>query len=204
MSTNHSPTLPCPPERIDEFLSEPGAGAIEAAGGLAAPVGVLGAGGKMGLHVSAMLRRALDLAGRPEVPVYAISRFGSVHSREAFHRFGVQTLSADLLDPESLAALPDLGTVFFLAGIKFGTSDAPRELQRYNEEMPDMGIVLRGLQGKRFVEFEHLFDVTRGPPVMVVTFIAMLELARERLIEITQAEAFAPVYVRLAYEPAAA
>jgi segregation and condensation protein A len=39
---------------------------------------------------------------------------------------------------------------------------------------------------------------------MVVTFIAMLELARERLIEITQAEAFAPVYVRLAYEPAAA
>jgi len=65
-----------------------------------------------------------------------------------------------------------------------------------------MSIVLRGLQGKRFVEFEHLFDVTRGAPVMVVTFIAMLELARERLIEITQAEAFAPVYVRLAYEPA--
>ena len=67
-----------------------------------------------------------------------------------------------------------------------------------------MSIVLRGLQGKRFVEFEHLFDVTRGAPVMVVTFIAMLELARERLIEITQAEAFAPVYVRLAYEPAVA
>ena len=64
-----------------------------------------------------------------------------------------------------------------------------------------MGMVLRSLQGKRFVEFEHLFDVTRGAPVLVVTFIAMLELARERLIEITQAEAFAPVYVRLAYQP---
>ena len=36
---------------------------------------------------------------------------------------------------------------------------------------------------------------------MVVTFIAMLELARERLIEMTQAEAFAPIYVRLAYQP---
>ena len=105
---------------------------------MAAPVGVLGAGGKMGLHVSAMLRCALDAAGRPEVPVHAISRFGSVHSREAFHRFGVQTVSADLLDPASLAALPDLGTVFFLAGIKFGTSDAPHDLRRYNEEMPDM------------------------------------------------------------------
>jgi len=64
-----------------------------------------------------------------------------------------------------------------------------------------MGVVLRALQGKRFVEFEHLFDVTRGTPALVVTFIAMLELARERLIEITQAEAFAPVYVRLAYQP---
>ena len=65
-----------------------------------------------------------------------------------------------------------------------------------------MSIVLRTLQGRRFVEFPELFDPRRGPAVMVVTFIAMLELARERLIELTQAEAFAPIYVRLAYQPA--
>ena len=64
-----------------------------------------------------------------------------------------------------------------------------------------MSIVLRRLQGRRFVEFEELFDPSRGTPVLVVTFIALLELARERLLEITQAEAFAPIYVRLAYEP---
>jgi segregation and condensation protein A len=64
-----------------------------------------------------------------------------------------------------------------------------------------MSIVLRTLQGRRFVEFEELFDVSRGTQVLVVTFIAMLELARERLLEITQAEAFAPIYVRLAYQP---
>ncbi len=64
-----------------------------------------------------------------------------------------------------------------------------------------MAMVLRTLQGKRFVEFEALFEVSRGPQVLVVTFIAMLELARERLLEITQAEAFAPIYVRLAYQP---
>ncbi len=64
-----------------------------------------------------------------------------------------------------------------------------------------MSIVLRRLQGQRFVEFEQLFDVSRGQSVLVVTFIAMLELARERLLEITQAEAFAPIYVRLAYTP---
>ena len=61
---------------------------------------------------------------------------------------------------------------------------------------------VRRLQGQRFVEFEKLFDISRGAPVMVVTFIAMLELAKETLIEITQAEAFAPIYVRLAYSPA--
>jgi len=64
-----------------------------------------------------------------------------------------------------------------------------------------MTFVLRKLQDRRFAEFEELFDVGRGIPVVVVTFIALLELARESLIEITQAEAFAPIYVRLAYQP---
>ncbi len=64
-----------------------------------------------------------------------------------------------------------------------------------------MSIVLRRLQGKRFVEFGELFDPSRGSQVLVVTFIAMLELAKESLIELTQAEAFAPIYVRLAYTP---
>jgi segregation and condensation protein A len=64
-----------------------------------------------------------------------------------------------------------------------------------------MSIVLRRLQGQRFVEFQDLFDTRRGMPVLVVTFLAMLELSREQLIEVTQAEAFAPIYVRLAYSP---
>jgi segregation and condensation protein A len=65
-----------------------------------------------------------------------------------------------------------------------------------------MSMVLKKLQGRKFVEFEKLFDVTRGVPVLIVTFIAMLELAKETLIELTQAEAYAPIYVRLAYQPA--
>jgi segregation and condensation protein A len=61
--------------------------------------------------------------------------------------------------------------------------------------------ILRRLQTARFVEFADLFDTSRGVPVVVVNFIALLELAKETLIEITQAEAFAPIYVRLAYAP---
>ena len=65
-----------------------------------------------------------------------------------------------------------------------------------------MSIVLRHLQGRKFVEFENLFDASKGSPVLVVTFLALLELAKETLIEITQAEVFAPIYVRLAYTAA--
>ena len=64
-----------------------------------------------------------------------------------------------------------------------------------------MSLVLKRLQGQRFVEFQDLFEPARGLGVLVVTFLAMLELSRENMLELTQAEAFAPIYVRLAYTP---
>jgi segregation and condensation protein A len=51
--------------------------------------------------------------------------------------------------------------------------------------------------------FEDAIRSGNGVPVIVVNFIAMLELSRESLIEITQAEPYAPIYVRLAYTPSA-
>ncbi|HEX5683054.1 MAG TPA: ScpA family protein [Ideonella sp.] len=127
-----------------------------------------------------------------------------------------------------LDALPQLGRDFLRAQVTVEQSLAPRFPDVSVDELRDawadiikraklhqhhkisreqlsvreyMSVVLKRLQGQRFVEFQDLFDVTRGAPVMVVTFIAMLELARERLLELTQAEAFAPIYVRLAYTP---
>ncbi len=64
-----------------------------------------------------------------------------------------------------------------------------------------MSMILKSLQGARFVEFSELFDPSKGVPVVVVHFLALLELARESLIEITQASPFSPIYVRLAYVP---
>ena len=62
-----------------------------------------------------------------------------------------------------------------------------------------MGVILRRLRDSGgFVEFVDMFDPAEGAPVLVVHFLAMLELAREHLLELTQAEAFAPIYVRLA------
>jgi segregation and condensation protein A len=57
--------------------------------------------------------------------------------------------------------------------------------------------VLRLLQDAQFVAFEALFEPAEGVPVLVVTFLAILELGKETLIEITQQEAYAPIYVKL-------
>ncbi|MDP1527143.1 MAG: ScpA family protein [Rhodocyclaceae bacterium] len=63
-----------------------------------------------------------------------------------------------------------------------------------------MGLILRKLHGGSYIMFENLFEVTPGHTTvasMIVSFLAMLELARESLIEITQSEAMAPIYVKL-------
>lgn len=64
-----------------------------------------------------------------------------------------------------------------------------------------MTMILRSLHERRFAEFQDLFEPARGVPVVVVTFIALLELAKESLVEITQATAYAPIYVRLSFLP---
>lgn len=60
-----------------------------------------------------------------------------------------------------------------------------------------MAHLLRRLQGGRFMRFEDLFDPARGAPVLVVTLLALLELARESLVELVQEKAYAPIHVRL-------
>ena len=64
-----------------------------------------------------------------------------------------------------------------------------------------MTMILRHLRDAGgFVEFGDLFDPQQGAPVLVVHFLALLELAREHLLEVTQVEVFAPIYLRLSDE----
>ncbi|HUX90062.1 MAG TPA: ScpA family protein [Gallionellaceae bacterium] len=56
--------------------------------------------------------------------------------------------------------------------------------------------LIRQLRHGEFEAFENLFDVSGGIPQLVVTFIAILELAKESLVEITQTETLGKIYVR--------
>ncbi|MGA8049464.1 MAG: ScpA family protein [Burkholderiales bacterium] len=61
-----------------------------------------------------------------------------------------------------------------------------------------MSSIMRRLREHRVLEFTELFDPSRGVAVLVVNFLALLELARELLVQITQGDGFAPIYVKLA------
>ena len=129
------PELPCAPDAVDDFLSQPSAAVEATLARHPGPVLVLGAGGKMGLHLSAMVQRGLEAIGRRD-PVIAVSRFSTLRDRDDFESRGISTVACDLSDEAALKQLPEAPTVFFLAGVKFGTSAASDLLRRMNVEMP--------------------------------------------------------------------
>ena len=128
-------SLPCAPDKIDDFLSGPSAEVIAFVKSWQGTVLVLGAGGKMGLHLCLMLNTALSAAGA-KAKVIAVSRFQTLRDRGAFDDAGVTTIACDLAKPAEVAALPDAEVIYFLAGLKFGTSVAPELLHTMNVEVP--------------------------------------------------------------------
>ena len=59
-----------------------------------------------------------------------------------------------------------------------------------------MSQVLDKLQGKQFVPFVSLFTLEEGRLGVVVTFLAMMELIKEQLVEIVQTDNFGPIHVK--------
>jgi segregation and condensation protein A len=81
-----------------------------------------------------------------------------------------------------------------LARVRLNTHVKVRREQLSVREQ--MTHILRCLQSGEFVEFGKLFDVESGVQKLVVTFIAVLELAKEYLVEIQQRETLGNIYVR--------
>ena len=105
---------------LDEHLSRPHPAVVEMMGRLPGDLLVLGVGGKMGLSLAQAACRAAQEAGVNR-RVIGVSRFSDSQARERLEQAGVQTIVADLLDRQALAALPDAENVVYMAGRKFGT-----------------------------------------------------------------------------------
>jgi hypothetical protein len=108
--------------QLEEVLAQPSEADIDCVARLSEDVMILGAGGKMGPSLARRVHRAATKAGRGRRTI-AVSRFSSDTARSSLETEGIQTIACDLLDPDQIAALPQVPLVLFLAGRKFGTTD---------------------------------------------------------------------------------
>jgi segregation and condensation protein A len=115
----------------------------------------------------------------------------------------VWAASAELKDRKVVRLLPQVTLQEMLVAFKevvlrsemFAHHHIQRERLSVRERMGD---ILSALEQSSFVEFVHLFRAEEGRMGITVTFVAILELVREGLIDIVQAEPFAPLHVRAA------
>ncbi len=109
--------------------------------------------------------------------------------------------SADLVEKKSSRPLPQIAMQEMLLAFRdvvqraemFAHHHIRRERLSVRVRMSD---ILSNLERASFVEFVNLFKPEEGRMGVTVTFVAILELVREGLIEIVQTEAYAPIHVR--------
>lgn len=129
--------IPFTEQTLDDFITRPRSCALHATRGLKGDVLVLGAAGKMGLHLCLMLKRCFQQNGQNN-RVIAVSRFSTPDSRNQFEENDIGTIVCDLSNETELETLPDAANIWFTAGVKFGTSNQPELLHKMNIEMPTL------------------------------------------------------------------
>src|SRR5262245_63998996 len=111
-------------DQLDELLSEPTPAVMNALGNLDGDILILGVGGKMGPTLARMAVRAFQQAGVKR-RVIGVARFSNPELPAWLQKHGVQPLTADLLDPQQIATLPDAENGVEVAGLKVGFGGLP-------------------------------------------------------------------------------
>jgi nucleoside-diphosphate-sugar epimerase len=194
-------------QELEELLSRPNDADREMMGKLGGDLIILGAGGKMGPTLARRAKRAADEAGAA-CRVIAVSRYSSQGPRERLEEWGIETISADLLDREQLALLPDVANVIYMAARKFGSSGSEYLTWGMNAWLP--GIVAERYRQARIVAMSSgniypLMPVTSGgatetTPLVPVGEYGQSVMARERIFEFFSLRYGTPIVtVRLNY-----
>ncbi len=192
---------------LEELLSRPNEADLELMKRLDGPLVILGAGGKMGPTLARRAARAAQEAG-VNCRVIAVSRYSSEGARARLDQWGIETISADLLDREQLALLPDASNVIYMAARKFGSTGSEYLTWGMNAWLP--GIVAERYRTARIVAMSSgntypLVPVSSGgatesTPLIPVGEYGQSALARERIFEFFSVRNGTPVVlVRLNY-----
>ncbi|MCI0683912.1 MAG: NAD-dependent epimerase/dehydratase family protein [Gemmataceae bacterium] len=177
-------------DELEQLLSEPTQGVIDALRRLDGDIVLLGVGGKMGPTMARMAKRASELAGNKR-RVIGVSRFSSPNEESSLQRHGVDTIRCDLLDEAAVARLPDAPNVVFMTGMKFGSTGQESLTWAMNAYMPS--IVCKKYRASRIVAFStgNVYGLVpvagggsrEGDPPSPVGEYAMSCLGRERMFE---------------------
>jgi nucleoside-diphosphate-sugar epimerase len=145
---------------LEDILSKPTEATRKAVASLKGDIFVLGAGGKMGPTLAMMLKKAAD-----DKNIYAVSRFSERGVKTRLEEAGINTIEADLLDESSYSKLPKVENVFYLTGMKFGTTGQQPLTWALNSFLP--GMIARYYKNARIVAFSTgnvypLVDIKSG------------------------------------------
>ena len=175
---------------LEERLSRPTTADVSAMAELDGDLLILGAGGKMGPSLAALARRAADQA-KVEKRIIAVSRFADDGLRELLSSQKIETIACDLLEPGSLAKLPDIKNIIFMAARKFGTTGSAHLTWAMNTHLP--GLAAERYRDSRIVTFSTgnvypLQTVRQGGAVESTAVdpqgeYAQSALGRERMFE---------------------
>ena len=123
-------------EALDALLTAPPPDLVEMMARIDGDIIVLGIGGKMGLTLGVLARRAIEAAGVRK-SVIGVSRFSDPTGRDTLEAQGVETLSCDLLNRAAVDGLPRVENVIYMVGRKFGTKGAEPLTWASNVSIPD-------------------------------------------------------------------
>jgi segregation and condensation protein A len=127
---------------------------------------------------------------------------GDIDALERLERDVLQA-SADVVERPVVTKLPDITLkellVVFKEALARSTMFAHHHVRREPLSVRErMSTVLLRLQTERYIDFQRLFDPAEGRMGVTVTFLAILELVKESLVDIVQAEVFGPIHIRAA------
>jgi nucleoside-diphosphate-sugar epimerase len=137
-------------QQLEEVLSEPSQADARAMAEMLGDLIILGVGGKMGPSLAKRAKRACERAKFPK-RIIGVARFSDPIVRQDLESAGIETISADLLAPGALAALPDAPNVLYMAARKFGSTGAEHLTWAMNTLLP--ALVVDRYAASRIVAF---------------------------------------------------
>ncbi len=137
-------------EQLEAKLAEPSQELVRDLERISGDIVLLGVGGKMGPSLAKLAMNAIREGGLSK-RVIGVSRFSNREARQELEDAGIETISCELLDDESLRALPDAENVIYMAGNKFGTKGREYLTWAMNAYLP--GRVAEKYKESRIVAF---------------------------------------------------